>query len=260
MDLVERVQYKAALIVSGCWQGTSRVKLYEELGWESLADRRWLRRLTIFYKIKNGLAPSYLADHIPKRNVMNMVLRNREEISPFVRTERYENSFFPFTIREWKYLDEEAKSKPSVKCFKIFINDNYIRTPGHPLYGICDKYGISLLTKIRVGFSDLREHRFLHNFNCISPVCRCGLDDESPVHYFLCCPMFTNERIVLLSNVSDIIHSDVYVFPNEHLLHILLYGSNVYNCITNKLIISEAITFIRNSGRFVKLEAFIKFL
>ena len=24
MDLIERVQYKAALIVSGCWQGTSR--------------------------------------------------------------------------------------------------------------------------------------------------------------------------------------------------------------------------------------------
>ena len=33
MDLIESVQYKAALIVSGCWQGTSRVKLYEELGW-----------------------------------------------------------------------------------------------------------------------------------------------------------------------------------------------------------------------------------
>ena len=51
MDFVERVQYKAALIVSGCWQGTSREKLYEELGWESLSDRRWLHRLTIFYKM-----------------------------------------------------------------------------------------------------------------------------------------------------------------------------------------------------------------
>ena len=35
MDLIECVQYKAALIVSGCWQGTSREILYEELGWES---------------------------------------------------------------------------------------------------------------------------------------------------------------------------------------------------------------------------------
>ena len=32
MNLIEGVQYKAALIVSGCWQGSSREKLYEELG------------------------------------------------------------------------------------------------------------------------------------------------------------------------------------------------------------------------------------
>ena len=40
MGLLEQVQYKAALVVSGCWQGTSRVKIYSELGWESLSDRR----------------------------------------------------------------------------------------------------------------------------------------------------------------------------------------------------------------------------
>ena len=63
MDLVERVQYKAALIVSWCWQGTSRERLYGELGWESLSDRRWARRLTKFYKIDNGLAPTYTSAH-----------------------------------------------------------------------------------------------------------------------------------------------------------------------------------------------------
>ena len=51
MHLVEQVQYKAALIVSGCWQGTNREKLYEELGWGSLYDRRWCRRLCLFHKI-----------------------------------------------------------------------------------------------------------------------------------------------------------------------------------------------------------------
>ena len=42
MKLVEQVQYKT---------GTNRNKLYEELGWESLSDRRWFHRLTVFYKI-----------------------------------------------------------------------------------------------------------------------------------------------------------------------------------------------------------------
>ena len=36
MDLIERVQYQAALAVTGTWKGTSTNKIYEELGWESL--------------------------------------------------------------------------------------------------------------------------------------------------------------------------------------------------------------------------------
>ena len=170
MELVERVQYKAALFVSWCWKGTSREKLYDELGWESLSDRRWARRLTIFYKIHNGLAPSYLTDHIPRRNIIDFHLRNRNENPPLSRTQRYENSFFPYTIKSWKNLDNEAKSKPSVQSFKKYLND-FIRPLGHPVFEIRDIFGIKLLTKIRVGFSDLRDHRFNHNFNCDSPVC-----------------------------------------------------------------------------------------
>ena len=40
MEKVERIQYQAALAVTGTWQGSSRTNLYEELGWESLSDRR----------------------------------------------------------------------------------------------------------------------------------------------------------------------------------------------------------------------------
>ena len=103
-------------------------------------------------------------------------------------------------------------------------------------------------------FSDLREHRFHHN--CRNPVCRCGRDDETPSYYFLGCPMFALERTTLLSNMSDVIRSDISVLPDEHLTHILLYGSNVNNSVTNKFLINETITFIRNTERFTCLEAF----
>ena len=76
MKLIEEVQYKAALIVCGCWQGTSRERLYEELGWESLSERRWSRRMTIFYKIINGMAPSYLSDHRPQHPTPHVSLRS----------------------------------------------------------------------------------------------------------------------------------------------------------------------------------------
>ena len=48
MKKLESVQYSAAFAVSGTWRGTSREKLYAELGWESLSLRRWSRRLTLF--------------------------------------------------------------------------------------------------------------------------------------------------------------------------------------------------------------------
>ena len=61
----EKIQYKAGLIVTGCWDKTSREKLYKELGWESLENRRAYRRYSLFYKIKTNSAPIYLSDYIP---------------------------------------------------------------------------------------------------------------------------------------------------------------------------------------------------
>ena len=85
--------------------------------------------------------------HIPKRNEISMVLRNRCDYVPLSRTDRCENSFFPYTIKAWKNLDEEAKPKPSVQSFKTYITKTYIRTPGHSFFGISDKHGICLLIK-----------------------------------------------------------------------------------------------------------------
>ena len=45
MEEAEQVQYQATLAITSAWQGTDRVRLYEELGWEYLTDRRMLRRV-----------------------------------------------------------------------------------------------------------------------------------------------------------------------------------------------------------------------
>ena len=47
-DRLETVQYNAALAITGCIRGTSREKLYSELGLESLRDRRFCRRMCFF--------------------------------------------------------------------------------------------------------------------------------------------------------------------------------------------------------------------
>ena len=71
MEIVEKVQYQAALAISGAWKGTSRVKLYAELGWESLSDRRMTRRLLLLHKIIDKKSPAYLFEKLPlKRCVL----------------------------------------------------------------------------------------------------------------------------------------------------------------------------------------------
>ena len=41
----EAAQYNAALVITGAIRGTSRIKIYQKLGPESLKSHRWFRRL-----------------------------------------------------------------------------------------------------------------------------------------------------------------------------------------------------------------------
>ena len=80
MEKLESVQYSAARAITGTWRGTSREKLYAELGWESLSSRRWSRRLTLFFKIINSLTPVYTKDPIPPLQQSHYSLRNQDVI------------------------------------------------------------------------------------------------------------------------------------------------------------------------------------
>ena len=58
--ILELIQYNAALAITGALRGTSKEKLYQALGFESLKQRRWYRKLCHFYKIFNLQSPNYL--------------------------------------------------------------------------------------------------------------------------------------------------------------------------------------------------------
>ena len=48
---IESLQYNAALAITSAIRGTSREKIYQELGLESLPQRRWYKKLCLFFKI-----------------------------------------------------------------------------------------------------------------------------------------------------------------------------------------------------------------
>ena len=208
--------------------------------------------MTLYYKIVNGHTPAYLFEHVPSE--APRVLRKFIPKAPITKTQRYANSFFPYCINHWEILDSDIKYSTSVQKFKDKIN-NHIR----PESSFCcnrNKHGMKLLTQIRVDFSDLRDHRFDHNFNCLSPLCACGIEDETSVHFLLRCPRYNTLRQSYLSKISQITNSDITILPNDHLTDLLLYGSEAYNDVSNELILSETILFIFRSERFKKFEAF----
>ena len=49
IEKLERVQYNACLVITGAFKGTSRERLYQELGLESLKDRRWYQKMCGFF-------------------------------------------------------------------------------------------------------------------------------------------------------------------------------------------------------------------
>ena len=62
------------ITVTGTWQGTSRVKNYEKLGWESLSDRRISRRVLQMQKIIDEKTHEYLRDCLPPNRKIGLNL------------------------------------------------------------------------------------------------------------------------------------------------------------------------------------------
>ena len=73
---LEKVQYRACLARTGAIKGTSRERLYNELGLHSLITRRWRSKLIFFYKIVNGLLPEYLHSYLNFPSQDNYSLRS----------------------------------------------------------------------------------------------------------------------------------------------------------------------------------------
>ena len=182
---LESIENNAALAITGAIRGSSREKLYQELRLESLKSRRWYRKLCLFSKLKKNKHPSYLFDIIPKvlstrttRNHNNIPLLN-------VKHEYFRNSFFPSTVIEWNKLDNNIRNSESVSAFKKQIL-KFIRSSPNSTFNVHNPHGIKLLTRLRVGLSHLREHKFRRNFqDSLDPFCNWGRHIETTIHFFL---------------------------------------------------------------------------
>ena len=118
LSKLDAIQVDAMRIVSGAIARSKINNLYEELCWPTLSQRRVEHSLVMFYKILHDMVPQYLQDLMPQKvcDRTHHNLRSGQNVdTPFTRLDCYRRSFFPFAIREWNNLSNEAKSSNSLK-------------------------------------------------------------------------------------------------------------------------------------------------
>ena len=110
--------------------------------------------------------------------------------------------------------------------------------------------GTKLLTRLRVEFSDLRSHKFRHNFNCSGPSCLCLTGIEDNEHFLLHCPRFATQRVNLLDLVSGLSNIDIMRLSSKELSNLLLHGHPNFTLVTNRAIVKSTIKFVKSTRRF----------
>ena len=254
MARIESVQYEAACVVSGAWKGTSRDKLYNDLGWESLHHRRNFRRLCIFYELSKNDFPKYLSENInsckPKKS--QRLVDNKKLINWPWRTSKFRYSFFPSAIKYWNALEREAKTACDIKHFKSLLLKQ-IRPKRKEYFGILDKQGTRFITLLRMGLSPLKKHKFDYNFiDTPDPMCSAKDGVENTEHFLLLCQSYNNIRATLVRKLTEILKINFDIYPNKKKVEILLYGSKNISAEDNKNILIESISLVRKSKCFEK--------
>ena len=240
-DLLEAVQLAAARVVTGATCRTSHVILYNETGWETLSKRREKHRLKLLYKIINGHTPQYLYDLIPKnvstRNVYNV--RSKHNISQVrARSNTYNNSFIPATIRLWNLLPSNVRNSDDVDTFKRKLDKEKPKV--NDLFYIGNRKANILHAKIRMGCSQLNHD--MHKIGIVnSPACACGAQVENSYHYFFECGKYMAER--------DILHLQILSLA-PFTLQTLLFGHPKCTKSENRSIFEITQTYILTTGRF----------
>ena len=118
---LESIQYNASLTLTGAIRSSSREKLYQELGLESLQLRRWLGKLCCFSKIYNKQAPGYLTELMTTRNEEHQTRHVANVPSLSFKYNFFKNIFFPSTILEWNKLDPSLQNSTNYNVFKNSI-------------------------------------------------------------------------------------------------------------------------------------------
>ena len=250
---LEKIQYQAAKLVTGTLHFTSKDKLNTELGWESIKKRIDFLGLCLFQKMHLHLTRPLVRKFMPKLD-WNKDQRTRSKggYLPYNNfRNKFLNSYFPYMTKLWNNLPQNIKCKDIVD-FKCSLKLE-LKPPKIKHFSKGSKYGNSLLTRLRVGQSELNLHKFSVG-QIEKPDCACHEKQESTKHYILDCFLYTTERQKLFLLVEHYIPK-FKGLSKAAKYNILLYGLKTNDPDFDHLnfIITKAVqNFILQTKRFSK--------
>ena len=112
--------------------------------------------------IKNQ-SPKYLFELIPTAGQAYMT-RHKNSVPLFnVKHDYFKNSFFPSTVIEWNKIHFNITNSESLALFKKRILA-FIKPSANSTFQYHNPKDLKLITRLRLGLSHLRFHKFKHNF------------------------------------------------------------------------------------------------
>ena len=120
----------------------------------------------------------------------------------------------------------------------------FIRPSGNSVFKCYNPKGIKFLTRLRLGLSHLREHKFKDGLNC-----SCDQNIETLTHFLLHCSNYSNERLTFLNIIRNI-DSKILSKNDLKVTETLLYGDSSYDHTKNTLIMNATMEFLFASKRF----------
>ena len=162
----------------------------------------------------------------------------------------FSRTLFSLIIIEWNKLDWEIKNSESIVTFKKRIL-SFIRPSANSTFNCHNPRGIKLLSRLRLGLSHLREHKFKHSFqDSLNPFCSCGKGEvESSSHYLLHCSNYSEERLALLNTIKNLDMSILQQGDSKFTSFLLFTDASSDNT-KNTFILHATMDYIISSGRF----------
>ena len=131
------------------------------------------------------------------------------------------------------------------ESFSIFKKNmlQFMRPSPNSIFNCHNPKGVKLLTRLSLGSSHLRNHKFKHSFqDSLNPICNCGSATvETTTHYLLHCPLFSDEILILINNILSL--------NDSRFSEVLLFGNSSFNNTKNTSILNTTIKYIVSSKR-----------